>query len=905
MENSSRDLYGKVLTIMQEKKTVTENLNSSCLDPMLSLYRLIESDLIQTLWNESDNFKKIKEWLIKRVEILSSYIITELKNWKESFMQIFIEEILKPNNNLEVLLTNPNEFLPDYLKVKSEDAVFAINEILLKAITKELKDWDTKYFDWLDKDTLNKILDRVNNLWCLDSETKEKLNYVISNCIFWLIAPEIKQYTTDFDKAVREAISKCDTTFNVKWYLDKFIEMVRNLENTQITRGSAADKLLQQCKEQFETEFDKSISELITKIAETKLQEEFENLDSLSDFEAYLKISWTTYSILKSRLETINDKDNREKLKNMLDEMERNAYMICKAKPPRVKITRDSAWNEYAHFKNEEFPVAKQKKVKRNRKIEPKELPNGHILITFRDKRTGNIVEPDMSKRLRMDNPYEVTREEYQEILRLMKDWNKISKEIDRLRKEIKETDDKQKKKELNEELLKYIGQLPFFMQVLDKLKILDNFGDDYIESKIPSFDPDTIKITPDIMENLREIAECSKTMLLWQKDALIIEWEAWVWKNVLIDIFAHYTHRPVFVFACWKKTDSHDLTYQWILDENGSKKLNSKVYEAIRTPWAILVFDEINTLDPWVIKMLNWLFDKRKTLVSPDEWGSDVKALPDVLLFGTMNPVGYAWTQELPQDVGSRFHHIYQEYDWLMSNDWVSYWDALRTYWNVNYFWKLLSWHGIRKKECELYEQALLDKKLWKKTLKEKEEAIKRWESVNDADYLSKEKDDILKRVKPISDAEFIRAWNIIFNNSWWDISEVQSKLWDKCIEGMQDIYKIVLISNYIRMKHKLARESIQCDDVWLDIIDQDSNELFESRSFSPRLQIQALEQLNNWNEIEDAKDAVIQTYIQQVPDRNVRDNLLKHFNNLSFDTIKRQLNDANVRNYLLKKRN
>ena len=47
------------------------------------------------------------------------------------------------------------------------------------------------------------------------------------------------------------------------------------------------------------------------------------------------------------------------------------------------------------------------------------------------------------------------------------------------------------------------------------EVKILDNFCEDYVESKVPDFDPETIKITPDIMENLREIAECSKTMLL------------------------------------------------------------------------------------------------------------------------------------------------------------------------------------------------------------------------------------------------------------------------------------------------------------------------------------------------------------------------------------------------------
>ncbi|MBQ9553807.1 AAA family ATPase [bacterium] len=52
------------------------------------------------------------------------------------------------------------------------------------------------------------------------------------------------------------------------------------------------------------------------------------------------------------------------------------------------------------------------------------------------------------------------------------------------------------------------------------------------------------------------------------------------------------------------------------MLDENGSKKLNSKIFEAIHTPGAILVLDEINTLDPGIQKRLNGLLDARKSLV-------------------------------------------------------------------------------------------------------------------------------------------------------------------------------------------------------------------------------------------------------------------------------------------------
>jgi MoxR-like ATPase len=78
------------------------------------------------------------------------------------------------------------------------------------------------------------------------------------------------------------------------------------------------------------------------------------------------------------------------------------------------------------------------------------------------------------------------------------------------------------------------------------------------------------------------------------------------VGKNVLIDIFAYYTNRPVFKFACNARTSKEELTYLWLIDKDGTYKLHSKVYEAIKTPGAILILDEINTLPPDVLKLLN-----------------------------------------------------------------------------------------------------------------------------------------------------------------------------------------------------------------------------------------------------------------------------------------------------------
>jgi hypothetical protein len=59
-----------------------------------------------------------------------------------------------------------------------------------------------------------------------------------------------------------------------------------------------------------------------------------------------------------------------------------------------------------------------------------------------------------------------------------------------------------------------------------------------------------------------------------------------------------------------------------------------------------------------------------------------------------------------------------------------------------------------------------------------------------------------------------------------------------------MNDIYEIVLYANYIRMRHKKTRQNIEG---MFDDENDNIDELFEETSFSPRLVIQALEQLNN----------------------------------------------------------
>ena len=865
-------------------------LKSSELEAILKVYSKWLTDTLDSSYSmsEQDDHKKILNAVSYLVEdILVSHILCTINQWKRSFVEIFIEQTLQWN--LENFITNLNSLLPESIRQEDEESRDILNNLLSAEVAQELINPEISYFESLSTQDLQKIFDCVEK-WqdFIPSEIKDSLNTAISWVLCGRIAPDLEKILWDFTNEVTIAIKDIDSWFDAWSHKQKFIEKVRKIENESVVRWSDSEKLLQKIKSTFESDFDRHISELIKLSIEKKLTEELENFESEYEIDNYVKLSNNTYAQIKKLLGEMIDSDTRDWLEKLLTDTIKSARMICKSRPPKVKIIKETFkvkgddWeehdeiNEYALFKNEEFPVMKYKETIHRWIIVPKALPNGNVLITFKDLASGRIIEPDETKRLRSDNPYEVTRQEWKDIDKQIKEAKKLAKKISELESKIAQTTDKVEKTKLQEELETYIEKIPFYLQICNKLKVFDKCVWDYIKDKIPDFDPDSTKITPDIMENLREIAECSKTMLLWQRDALIIHWEAWVWKNVLIDIFAHFTKRPVFVFACWKKTDASDLTHLRVLDENGSKKLNSKVIEAITTPWAILVLDEINTLDAWVIKMLNALFDKRKALVSSEEGKSDTKALQDVLIFGTMNPVGYEWVQQLPQDVSSRFHFIHHDYDWMFADDWeVSYSDALRTYWNVNYFWKLLAWNWMRKEEVDLYEQAVLDQKMWNK--------------------LSKEKQEILERFKPISDSEFIRAWNKLFNE--WDEQEVAARFPDPFVEGMRDIYDIVLYANYIRIRHKAVKEDRDSDDFpW----DDESDELFDEKSFSPRLAIQALEQLHNGNETQNAKQAVIQTYTQQISDVKIRSRIIQFFNVNSKDELEKQLKSEEVKNFL-----
>ncbi len=181
-----------------------------------------------------------------------------------------------------------------------------------------------------------------------------------------------------------------------------------------------------------------------------------------------------------------------------------------------------------------------------------------------------------------------------------------------------------------------------------------------YQEYRLPLFV--SYEETPWFVRNLEKFTSLIKEQLLYREGILILEGDAGVGKNFLVEVFSALTNRPLYIIPCNSKMEKEDLTYMYEFDpKRGTKKVYSDLVKALQTPGAIVYFDEINTLPPSLVKMFNPLFDYRRYLVLSS--GEVIKAERDVILLGGMNPQNYLGVSELPQDIKSRADILYIDY--------------------------------------------------------------------------------------------------------------------------------------------------------------------------------------------------------------------------------------------------
>ncbi len=184
------------------------------------------------------------------------------------------------------------------------------------------------------------------------------------------------------------------------------------------------------------------------------------------------------------------------------------------------------------------------------------------------------------------------------------------------------------------------------------------------LKRDVPDYD-EHWKITDSKMAELGQIAESFNLQLENHGGITILEGEAGTGKNVDIDMIANLSNREVVTIACNERTEKEDLTYEFYYDPvKGTYKLPSRLVEALKKPGTIILFDEINTVKPGIVKMLNPLFDyRRKIVVNEGGVEHEIRADPTVILAGTMNPQDYSGVDRLAETILSRADIIEVDY--------------------------------------------------------------------------------------------------------------------------------------------------------------------------------------------------------------------------------------------------
>ncbi|MCX8060814.1 MAG: AAA family ATPase, partial [Aquificaceae bacterium] len=181
-----------------------------------------------------------------------------------------------------------------------------------------------------------------------------------------------------------------------------------------------------------------------------------------------------------------------------------------------------------------------------------------------------------------------------------------------------------------------------------------------YEPSRTPTFV--SYEETPWFVKNLQRFTSLVKEQILYREGILILEGDAGVGKNFLVEVFSALTNRPLFIVPCNAKMEKEDITFLYEFDpKRGTRRVYSDLVKALQTPGAVVYFDEINTLPAGMVKLFNPLFDYRRYLALPT--GELVRAHPEVVLVGGMNPQNYLGVSELPQDIKSRADVLLVDY--------------------------------------------------------------------------------------------------------------------------------------------------------------------------------------------------------------------------------------------------
>jgi len=147
----------------------------------------------------------------------------------------------------------------------------------------------------------------------------------------------------------------------------------------------------------------------------------------------------------------------------------------------------------------------------------------------------------------------------------------------------------------------------------------------------------------PQTEADLGEMANALKMQLDLQEGLVNLKGHAGTGKDVRIKMFCALTNRPYFGIDGTKWTTEFELSEDVMLEAEGGAsktiKVPSAVLNGITTPGAVVYFNEFNAMPEQAQIFLHALMDEKRSLTLKTSSGKTIRALPNVLLVGSMNP--------------------------------------------------------------------------------------------------------------------------------------------------------------------------------------------------------------------------------------------------------------------------
>ncbi|MBI4835994.1 MAG: AAA family ATPase [Candidatus Abawacabacteria bacterium] len=162
--------------------------------------------------------------------------------------------------------------------------------------------------------------------------------------------------------------------------------------------------------------------------------------------------------------------------------------------------------------------------------------------------------------------------------------------------------------------------------------------------------------------EYLAQMARFFKMQLALGHDFTLLKGHAGTGKDVLIEIFAHLTGRPLFSFNCTKWTDEFALCEDIQLQVEGGAsqtiRVPSIIVQGMQTPGAIINLNEFNGMPEHGQLFMHALFDHKRSMTSNAAGGKVIKAAAGVVFTGSAN-IGYPGTFDIQMATQSRMTEI------------------------------------------------------------------------------------------------------------------------------------------------------------------------------------------------------------------------------------------------------